>query len=54
MRVARRRRQPVYDRLCPSADVLVGFTVRDGAYMDNITPICAPLVVNYFAGTPDP
>jgi hypothetical protein len=46
--------QPAYDRLCPFFEVLVGFTVRDGAYMDNITPLCAPLDVDYSAGTADP
>ena len=34
--------------------VVVGYSIRDGAYLDNLTPICAPLVVNYSAGTPDP
>jgi hypothetical protein len=44
----------VSDQSCSSLEVLVGFTVRDGAYMDNITPICAQLKTVYSAGTPDP
>lgn len=42
-----------FDRLCPFYQVVVGFTVRDGNYLDNITPICAPLYAQYSAGTPD-
>ncbi len=34
--------------------VVVGYAIHDGAYLDNITPICAPLVVTASAGTPDP
>jgi hypothetical protein len=44
----------VVDQSCSFLEVLVGFTVRDGAYLDNITPICAPLQTVYSAGTPDP
>ena len=48
-----------FDRDCnvgvsPQNQVVVGYAIRDGAYLDNLTPICAPLVVNYTAGTPDP
>lgn len=34
--------------------VAVGYRVRDGAYLDNLTLLCAPLGVTYKAGTPDP
>jgi hypothetical protein len=32
---------------CNSNEVVVGFNLRDGAYLDNIQPVCAALVVNY-------
>ena len=43
-----------FSRACNSNEVVVGFSIHDGAYLDNITPICAPLNVKYTAGTPDP
>lgn len=48
-----------FDRDCnvgetPANQVVVGFSIHDGAYLDNITPICAPLVVTYQVGTVDP
>lgn len=39
---------------CASNEVLVGFNVRDGAWMDQIQAVCAPIQVTYSAGTPDP
>jgi hypothetical protein len=32
---------------CNSNEVVVGFNLRDGGWLDNIQPICAPLVVAY-------
>ncbi|MEO8875065.1 MAG: hypothetical protein ABI461_05715 [Polyangiaceae bacterium] len=39
---------------CPAGQVIVGYNLHHGAYLDNIQVVCAPLVVNYKAGTPDP
>ncbi len=39
---------------CATNQVVVGFNMRHGAYMDQIQAVCAPLVVTYLAGTPDP
>jgi len=38
----------------PQNQVVVGFNLRDGSYLDNLAPICAPLTVKLGAGTPDP
>lgn len=43
-----------FSRACNASEVVVGFSLRDGSYLDNIAPICASLVTSYQAGTPDP
>lgn len=45
---------PFFDDECAINQVLVGFNLRHGAYLDNIQPICAPLFAHYSAGTADP
>src|SRR5262249_23201741 len=35
------------DRTCAADSALVGYKGRDGAWLDQLQPICAPLVVNY-------
>ena len=39
---------------CPGSQVIVGYNIKHGAYMDSIQAVCAPLVVSSLAGTPDP
>jgi hypothetical protein len=39
---------------CNSNEVIVGFNVHSGLWMDNIQAICAPMTATYSAGTPDP
>jgi hypothetical protein len=36
-----------FDFACNANEVIVGFDMRDGSWLDQIQPICAPLVVNY-------
>jgi hypothetical protein len=38
---------PFFIEQCPSNEVVVGFNLRTGAFLDQIQPICAALVVKY-------
>ena len=36
-----------FDQACNPNEVVVGYVLHTGSWMDNVQPICAPLVVNY-------
>jgi hypothetical protein len=36
-----------FELACNANEVVVGFAVHTGSWMDNVNPICAPLVVSY-------
>ena len=36
-----------HPQACPASSALVGFNGHDGSYLDQIQPVCAPLIITY-------